>query len=83
MSKLEQKLSSRKFWMCVAAFLASIAASIAGLQSGNETLAAIGFVCSAVSAAIYAAAEAYVDGARLKGDSDDKRNDTDTGSGSR
>lgn len=64
---MKTKLTSRKFWICVAAFLASIAASVQGVQNGNETLAAIGFICSAVSAAIYAAAEAYVDGARLKG----------------
>lgn len=63
---MKTKLTSRKFWICVAAFLASIAASVQGAQSGDETLTAIGFICSAVSAAIYAAAEAYVDGARLK-----------------
>lgn len=70
MEALKQKLSSRKFWVCVAAFLASIAASVQGVQSGNDVLAAVGFICSSVSAAIYAAAEAYVDGARLKGEND-------------
>ena len=32
------KLTSRKFWICVAAMLASIATSIAGLQTGNTTV---------------------------------------------
>lgn len=68
----KRKLSSRKFWICVAAFLASIAASVTGVQNGNDVLTTIGFVCSAVSAAIYAAAEAYVDGARLKGKENDE-----------
>lgn len=70
MEALKQKLTSRKFWICVAAFLASIAASVQGVQSGNEILTTVGFICSAFSAAIYAAAEAYVDGARLKGEKD-------------
>ena len=60
------KLTSRKFWICVAAFLGSIAASIGGLSLGNEVVAGIGVVCSVFSAAIYAAAEAYVDGASIK-----------------
>lgn len=64
------KLTSRKFWMCVAAFLASIAASIGGLHSGNETILIIGTVCSIVSAAIYAFCEAWVDAAAVKKDSD-------------
>lgn len=62
------KLTSRKFWMCVAAFLASIAASISGLHSGNETIVIIGTVCSIVSAAIYAFCEAWVDAAAVKTD---------------
>ena len=56
------KLTSRKFWVCVAAFLASVGTSIAGIQSNNATITTIGTVCTVVSAAIYAAAEAYVDG---------------------
>lgn len=56
------KLTSRKFWMAVAAALASIGGSIAGLATDNEVLAAAGLVCTAASCAIYAAAEAYVDG---------------------
>lgn len=56
-----KKLTSRKFLLCLAAFLASIATSIAGLHSDNETVTIIGMVCSIVSAAIYSAAEAFVD----------------------
>lgn len=55
------KLTSRKFWICVAAMLASIAASISGIQSGNATITAIGTICGIVSAAIYAFCEAWVD----------------------
>lgn len=60
------KLASRKFWICVAAFLGSIAASIAGIATNNEVVSTIGIICGVVSAAIYAAAEAYVDGASIK-----------------
>lgn len=60
------KLTSRKFWLCTAAFLGSIAASIAGIATDNQTVAAIGTVCGVASAAIYAAAEQAVDAARLK-----------------
>lgn len=56
-----RKLTSRKFWLAVAAMLASVGASIAGLQAENTTIATVGIVCSVVSAAIYAGAEAYVD----------------------
>ena len=56
-----EKLKSRKFWMCVAAFLASIATSISGMVTENQTIIIIGTVCGIVSAAIYAAAEAAVD----------------------
>lgn len=59
-----RKLTSRKFWLALAAGLASIGTSIAGLQSGNETVATVGIVCTVASAAIYAAAEAYVDASR-------------------
>lgn len=56
------KLTSRKFWICVAAFLASIATSIGGLVTDNSTVAIIGTVCGILSAAIYAFCEAWVDG---------------------
>lgn len=57
-----KKLTSRKFWVCVAAMLASIATSIAGIQTQNSTIAAVGTVCAIASAAIYAFCEAWVDG---------------------
>ena len=60
-----RKLTSRKFWLCLAAFLGSIAASIAGITTSNETVAIVGTVCGVISAAIYAAAEQAVDAARM------------------
>lgn len=57
----KRKFTSRKFWLCVAAFLASVSASVAGLQTDEPFIAAIGVVCSVISAAIYATAEAAVD----------------------
>lgn len=65
-SDIYTKLTSRKFWLCVAAFLGSVAASIAGISSQNQALATMGAVCGVLSAAIYAAAEAYVDGSRAR-----------------
>lgn len=56
------KLKNRKFWMAAAAGLASIGTSIAGFATDNEAVATTGLVCTMLSAAIYAAAEAYVDG---------------------
>ena len=56
-----EKLTSRKFFICVAAFLASIATSIAGIKSDNQTVIIIGTVCGILSAAIYAFCEAWVD----------------------
>ena len=58
------KFKSRKFWMAVAAFLASIGATIAGLHLENSKIAVAGIVCTMLSSAIYAAAEAYADGNR-------------------
>ena len=55
------KLKSRKFWICVAAFLGSIATSISGIVTDNQTVTIIGVVCGVLSAALYAFAEAYVD----------------------
>lgn len=60
---MKSKLTSRKFWLSVAAFLGSIGASVAGIQLDNDVVAAVGIICSVASAAIYAAAEAYVDAA--------------------
>lgn len=59
---IKNKLTSRKFWLCVAAFLASIAVSISGLATANNTVTTIGTVCGIISAAIYAFCEAWVDG---------------------
>lgn len=59
---MKNKLTSRKFWICVAAFLASIAVSISGLATANNTVTAIGTACGIISAAIYAFCEAWVDG---------------------
>ena len=56
-----EMLKSRKFWMCVAAVLASLGTTVGGIVTGNETLAIVASICTALSAAIYAGAEAYVD----------------------
>lgn len=62
------KLKSRKFWICVAAFLASIATSISGIATQNQTIIIIGTVCGILSAAIYAFCEAWVDGKAVNSD---------------
>lgn len=75
------KLTSRKFWICAAAFLASLGTSIASLHTGNQIVATIGIICTFGSAAIYAAAEAYVDankGMEIVGRDDDDRSDAAT-----
>ena len=59
---MSSKLTSRKFWICVAAALASLGTGISGIVVGNQTLTVIGSVCTVVSAAIYAFCEAWVDG---------------------
>ena len=56
-----KKLKSRKFWVCVAAMLASFSTSIAGLSLENEIITGFGIVCGVVSAGIYAFCEAWVD----------------------
>lgn len=78
------KLTSRKFWVCVAAMLASIATSIAGITTDNQTVLIIGTVCGVASAAIYAFCEAWVDGKAVNqtddvffGDFDDYCEDED------
>lgn len=65
---MKQKLTSRKFWLATAAFLGSLGASITGMVTDNNALAIVGCFCSVVSAAIYAAVEAYVDSARIGGE---------------
>ena len=69
---MERKLTSRKFWISVAAFLGSIAASVAGLTTGEKWITITGVVCGTLSAAIYAAAEAYTDAAHADGIEDEK-----------
>ena len=62
------KFTSRKFLLSLAAFLGSLGTSIAALQTNNSIVAVIGVVCAMGSAAIYAAAEAYVDAAAVEKD---------------
>ena len=59
---MKTKLTSRKFWLAIAAALASIGGSVAGIATDNAALTTTGMVCTMLAAAIYAAAEAYVDG---------------------
>lgn len=59
---IKNKLTSRKFWICVAAFLGSVAASISGIVTDNKWVATIGMAAGVLSAAIYAFCEAWVDG---------------------
>lgn len=66
------KLKSRKFLICVAAFLASIATSISGISTNNQTVIIIGSICSILSAAIYAFCEAWVDGIAIDSKDEDK-----------
>lgn len=59
---IKDKLTSRKFWICVAAFLGSVAASISGIVTENKWVTTIGIAAGVLSAAIYAFCEAWVDG---------------------
>lgn len=77
MTKLD-KLKSRKFWICVAAFLGSIATSIAGIVTTNSTVIAVGTVCGILSAAIYAFCEAWVDSANVSSTTKQTINQTTT-----
>lgn len=63
---IKEKITSRKFLMCLAAFLGSIATSISGIVTDNQTIIIIGTVCGILSAAIYAFCEAWVDGKAVK-----------------
>ena len=58
---LKDKLTSRKFWLCVAALLASIGSTIAGFSSNNGALALAGIICATVSSGIYSVCEALID----------------------
>ena len=42
------KYLSRKFVMCVAAVLASLGTTVGGIISGNETLAIVASICTAL-----------------------------------
>lgn len=56
------KFISRKFLLAAGAFLVSVGTGIAGLATGNETMAMAGGLMAVVGTGIYAACEAYVDG---------------------
>ena len=58
---MREKLTSRKFWICVAAFLGSIATSISGIVTDNQYVTTIGVVAGILSAAIYSFCEAWID----------------------
>lgn len=58
---MKKGFSSRKFLLSLAAFLASLGGSIGGIVIDNQTLTIVGAVCTVLSAAIYAACEAYID----------------------
>ena len=61
---MKNRFMSRKFRICLAAFLGSIGTSIAALHTDNQSIATAGIVCAVASAAIYAACEAWVDASR-------------------
>ena len=58
---MKQKLTSRKFWISVASFLASVGTAIGGIATDNQTLAVVGVVCGAVATGIYTIMEGVVD----------------------
>lgn len=72
------KLKSRKFWICVAAFLGSIAASITGIATSNQTIIAVGTICGILSAAIYAFCESWIDSASVSSTTKQTINQTTT-----
>lgn len=59
---IKEKLTSRKFWICAAAFLGSVATSISGIATDNKYVTTIGLIAGVLSAGIYSACEAYIDG---------------------
>lgn len=67
---MKDKLTSRKFWLAVAAFLASAGAGFAGIAGNHETLAMTGGICCVLSTAIYCFAEAYTDGKGIMASAD-------------
>ena len=75
---LINKITSRKFWICVAAFLGSVAASISGIVTDNHIVTSIGVIAGVLSAAIYAAAEAYVDAKAVNAQEADNESEKST-----
>ena len=75
---MSDKLTSRKFWICVAAFLGSVAASISGIVTDNKYVTTIGVIAGVLSAAIYAAAEAYVDAKAVNAQEDKDESEKST-----
>ena len=69
---MSNKLTSRKFWICVAAFLGSVAASISGIVTDNQYVTSIGIAAGVLSAAIYAFCEAWVDANAVSSDDNEK-----------
>lgn len=59
-TRMREKLQSRKFWLCVAAALASLGTGISGLVQGNDKLALTGGILLVISSSIYAFCEAWV-----------------------
>lgn len=57
----KSKLSSRKFWLCLASAIASLGTGISGLVQGNDKLALAGGILLVISSSIYAFCEAWVD----------------------
>lgn len=62
---MANKLTSRKFWVAVAAALGSIGTGITGLVIGDLDLTKTGAFLLVLSGGIYAFCEAYVDGKSL------------------
>lgn len=58
---MKDKLTSRKFWICVASALASLGTGISGIVVGNEKLAIAGAILTVISSSIYAFCEAWID----------------------
>lgn len=59
MNEVYNKFKSRKFWIAIAAILASIGASISGLVIGKYDLTMVGTICVVISSSIYSAVNAY------------------------
>ena len=75
---LINKITSRKFWICVAAFLGSVAASISGIVTDNHIVTTIGVIAGVLSAGIYSAAEAYIDAKAVNNQEDDDESQEST-----